>query len=113
MSGFEFPVRRQQFDDYMVVNFRNGRLASPGCCGRGVRTPVTVKIPAVGETAVLADYMGNETMIKPENGYYILDLAGTICYEECLMGGPPLFLLENGVDVDRIPDAPASIGVLP
>lgn len=110
LSGFEFPVRRQQFDDYMVVNFKRPVGITRVLWARG-ETPVTVKIPAVGETAVLADYMGNETMIKPENGYYILDLAGTICYEECLMGGPPLFLMENGVDVARIPDAPASIGV--
>ena len=64
----------------------------------------------MAETAVLADHLGNETIITPENGYYILDLAGTVCYEECLMGGPPMFLMEEDIGEQRIPDAPASIG---
>lgn len=110
LSGFEFPVRRQQYNDYMIVNFKRPEGATRVLWARN-ETPVTVRIPAIAETAVLADYMGNETTIEPENGYYIIDLAGTVCYEECLMGGPPLFLIEDGIDVDRIPDAPASIGV--
>ncbi len=118
LSGFEFPVRRQQFSDYFVINFKKPDTATRVLWARH-ETPVTVKIPAMAETAastgsaqaVLADHLGNETIITPENGYYILDLAGTVCYEECLMGGPPVFLIEEGVGDERIPDAPASIGV--
>ncbi|NHZ72092.1 MAG: hypothetical protein GWP17_03290 [Aquificales bacterium] len=110
LSGFEFPVRRQQFDDYMIVNFKRPEGATRVLWARH-ETPVTVRIPAISEQAVLADYMGNETIIEPKDGYYIFDLAGTVCYEECLMGGPPLFLIEEGVEVERIPDAPAAIGI--
>jgi hypothetical protein len=110
LSGFEFPARRQQYDDYMVVNFvkRDGVVR---VLWARTEEPVTVRIPAIAETAVLADYMGNETIIEAEDGYYIIDLAGMVCYEECLMGGPPLFLVEEGALVERVPDAPASIGV--
>ncbi|MBE2224171.1 MAG: hypothetical protein IAF02_21710 [Anaerolineae bacterium] len=110
LSGFEFPVRRQQFDDYFVVNFKRPDSATRVLWARH-ETPVTVKIPAMAETAVLADHLGNETVIEPKDGYYILDLAGTVCYEECLMGGPPLFLMETGIGDQRISDAPASIGI--
>ena len=110
LSGFEFPVRRQQFSDYFVINFKKPDTATRVLWARH-ETPVTVRIPAMAETAVLADHLGNETTITPENGYYILDLAGTICYEECLMGGPPVFLIEEGVGDERIPDAPSSIGI--
>jgi hypothetical protein len=109
LSGFEFPVRRQQFDDYFVVNFKKPDSMTRVLWARH-ETPVTVKIPAMTETAVLADHLGNETIIEPENGYYILDLAGTVCYEECLMGGPPVFLMEEGIGEQQIPNAPASIG---
>jgi hypothetical protein len=109
LSGFEFPVRRQQFDDYFVVNFKKPDSVTRVLWARH-ETPVTVKIPAMTETAVLADHLGNETIIEPKDGYYILDLAGTVCYEECLMGGPPVFLMEEGIGEQRIPDAPASIG---
>ena len=109
LGGFEFPVRRQQFSDYFVVNFKKPDSATRVLWARH-ETPVTVKIPAMAETAVLADHLGNETIITPENGYYILDLAGTVCYEECLMGGPPMFLMEEDIGEQRIPDAPASIG---
>lgn len=110
LSGFEFPVRRQQFSDYFVINFKKPDTATRVLWARQ-ETPVTVRIPAMAETAVLADHLGNETIITPENGYYTLDLAGTICYEECLMGGPPVFLIEEGVGDERIPDAPSSIGI--
>jgi len=109
LSDFEFPVRRQQFSDYFLVKFKKPDSAVRVLWARH-EEPVTVRIPAMAETAVLADYLGNEAIIEPENGYYILDLAGTICYEECLMGGPPVFLIEEGVGEQRIPDAPASIG---
>ncbi len=108
LSGFELPVRRQQYDDFMAVNFRRPEGVTRILWARHER-PVTVRVPAAAETAVLADYMGNETVIKPENGYYILDLAAAVCYEECLIGGPPLFLLEEAV-VERLPDAPGFIG---
>ena len=109
LSGFEFPVRRQQFSDYFLVKFKKPDSAVRVMWARH-EEPVTVKIPAMAETAVLADYVGNETIIEPVDGHYILDLAGTVCYEECLMGGPPVFLIEEGVGDERIPDAPASIG---
>ncbi|PID86998.1 MAG: hypothetical protein CSB13_01630 [Chloroflexi bacterium] len=109
LSGFEFPVRRQQFSDYFVVKFKKPDSAVRVLWARHEEA-VTAKIPAMAETAVLADYLGNETVIEPEDGFYILDLAGAVCYEECFMGGAPLFLIEEGVGDERIPDAPASIG---
>lgn len=110
LNDFQFPVRRQQFSDYFAVNFERPDSATRVLWARH-ETPVTVRIPAMTEQAILADHLGNETIITPENGYYTLDLAGTVCYEECLMGGPPVFLMETGIGEERIPDAPSSIGI--
>src|SRR5690606_19901675 len=58
-----------------------------------------VSIPAIAPEALLVDQTGQAAPLAAQNGYYMLDLPGAPCASEtgCLMGGPPLLLVEQGV----------------
>lgn len=63
---------------------------------------VVIKMPALADSGLLVDQTGAETAIRPRRGMYRLKLAGAPCEweEECLIGGPPLLVVEE-VAVDR------------
>jgi hypothetical protein len=54
-------------------------------------------VPALGRTAQAIDQTGAERTIRPLFGYYLLTLDGAPCQPdaECLMGGPPLVIVEE------------------
>jgi hypothetical protein len=54
-------------------------------------------VPALGRTALVVDQGGAERTIRSVLGCYLLILDGAPCEpgEECLMGGPPLVLVEE------------------
>jgi hypothetical protein len=74
---------------------------------RGVRTTQVVwarpaarlaaAVPALGRTAQIIDQRGSERTIRAVLGYYLLTLDGAPCQPdtECLMGGPPLVIVEE------------------
>jgi hypothetical protein len=54
-------------------------------------------VPALSRTALAVDQSGAERTIRSVFGYYLLILDGAPCEpgEECLMGGPPLVIVEQ------------------
>jgi len=56
---------------------------------------VTLRIPALAKEATVVNYIGDTAAIFEEDGVYQLELSPALCHEECLIGGPPLFLVEN------------------
>src|SRR5690554_5691375 len=62
-------------------------------------TGLRVSIPAIAPEALLVDQTGQAALLAAQNGHYTLDLPGAPCTPEtgCLMGGPPLLLVEQGV----------------
>ncbi len=58
---------------------------------------LTVAVPALAGEGVLVDQMGKETPVRAQAGRYVLALEGAPCEAdaECLMGGPPLLLVEQ------------------
>lgn len=61
------------------------------------RTPVsvTLSLPARLDQAQLVSATGEAETIRPSNGVYTVTLEGARCEGECLVGGPPLFLVER------------------
>ena len=55
---------------------------------------VSLSIPAVSSQATLFDFEGQETHIYPDQGKYLIQLNGARCSQECLVGGPPIILVE-------------------
>jgi hypothetical protein len=71
------------------------------------RTPydVLAVVPALADAALLIDQTGAQRVVRPKGGLYLLALDGAPCRpdEECLMGGPPLLLVEEApVDLSDV-----------
>jgi hypothetical protein len=54
-----------------------------------------VTIPAELERAYLVDTQNHTALITPTDAFYRLQLEGARCDEECLIGGPPLIVVED------------------
>ncbi len=67
-----------------------------------------IRIPALADSALLVDQTGAEETIKPKLGGYWLTLESAPCEpgEECMMGGPPLVIVEDApVNIDNPPQS--------
>jgi hypothetical protein len=60
---------------------------------------LTMRLPALGPGAILVDALGNETSLTGTDGGYELTLEGARCYADCIIGGPPVFVVERGGDL--------------
>lgn len=56
---------------------------------------VSLSLPATADSATLVDMFGVTRQLTPIQGRYVLDLEAAQCADECLMGGPPLFIVET------------------
>ncbi|MCA9928395.1 MAG: hypothetical protein KC419_07960, partial [Anaerolineales bacterium] len=63
-------------------------------------------VPALSESALLVQATGETEVIMPVNGRYDITLEGAHCYGECYMGGPPVFLVEDGAASGPVPTSP-------
>lgn len=112
LSGFTYPVQRQQMANYFIVSFPRPQGLTRVLWARNPAA-VTVDVPALAESALLVTATGDTMPIVAENNSYAIDLEGARCYGECIIGGPPLFLVEEGVSVETVPLAPAAQGTTP
>ena len=94
-SGTVDAVHVERPELQQVMLFRGGSVTRV----LWARTPtgVAVRVPALADSALLVDATGGETRLMPRGGEYRLTLAGAPCTpdSECLMGGPPLLLVEE------------------
>ena len=104
LSGFTYPVRRETGDNYFIVSFPRPQGVTRVMWAR-YGAPVTLQVPALADSAQLVDVMGEIEMVTAVDGFYNVTLAGARCAGECLIGGPPLFLVEDGVIAGEIPAA--------
>jgi hypothetical protein len=104
-AGFVPPVRRQQDENYFVVAFQRPQGLTRILWSR-VETPLGIELPALADTARLITATGQEYALTAQNGVYQVGLEGARCYEECYMGGAPVFVVEDGVTIERLPLAP-------
>ncbi len=105
LAGFTYPIRREQSGNHYIFSFTRPQGTTRIMWARNPAA-VTLNVPALSESGILIDPVtGTETPVTPVNGVYEIRLEGARCYEECLMGGPPLFLVEAGVAEGPVPTA--------
>jgi hypothetical protein len=108
LSGFE-DVSRQQAGDYFVITFRHPGKVTRVLWAR-TPSPVTVEVPALSENAHFIDVTGKETIVSPVDGAYVFTLKEATCYRECIIGGPPVFLVES-VDIEDAHSVPTAMSL--
>jgi hypothetical protein len=105
LSGFTYPIRREQSFNHYLFSFSRPQGLTRVMWAR-THAAVTLQLPALASSALLVKATGETMQIVPENGSYSITLEGARCQGECLMGGPPLFLFEEGVKTETVPTAP-------
>jgi len=89
--------------EYFLVSFKRPTGITHVAWAR-TAVAVDVQIPATMEEARFVDLQGQTTYITPANLYYKLHLEGARCGVECIIGGPPLFVVEDEYQQFNIPD---------
>jgi len=88
----------QQTEDYFVVSFsKNGQLIRILWARKD--KALELALPALAERGTLVDYSGRTEAVVAEDKQYLITLDGARCNDECDIGGPPLFLVEDGVSL--------------
>ena len=87
---------REERSEMQTVVLAQGERTTRVVWARGPY-PVVVLLPALSGSGRLVDPTGAEWIIRPLAGHYWLYLQEAPCQpdEECLMGGPPLVLVEE------------------
>ena len=102
LAGFTYPVRREVGGNYYIVSFTRPQGVTRLMWARNAAA-VSLQVPALAESAQLVNVMGEVEAVTAVNGAYNITLEGARCDGECLIGGPPLFLVEEGVTAEQIP----------
>ncbi|MBE7528141.1 MAG: hypothetical protein HS099_00135 [Ardenticatenaceae bacterium] len=107
LAGFQYPIRREQSNTHYLFSFTRPQGVTRIMWAR-TTTPVDLRVPALAASGVLVDPItGVETPVTPGGGFYNIRLEGQRCRNgECLIGGPPVFLVEAGVAPESIPTSP-------
>jgi hypothetical protein len=107
-------VTLKQHPHYYVATF-----SRPGFITRiaWARTEqgVTLQIPALSDEATIVDVTGNSAVVAGEDGEYLITLPPAVCYDDCLIGGAPIYIIEayEAEDILLIETAIAVSGVQP
>lgn len=105
LAGFTYPILRQQSGNHYLFTFNRPQGVTRLMWAK-TAAATTLRVPALADRALLVQTNGEAIEIVPEAGFYQIQLAGARCHGECLMGGPPIFLVEEGVQADNGPVAP-------
>lgn len=114
LSGFRRGewVRR---DEVSLVVVDRGHQATTMAWSRTSRSQTTL-IPAETTQALLVDLWGEARIVYPERGYYALHLPGCDDDGACLIGGPPVMLVETTnkeTTVAALPPSPTAPPIEP
>lgn len=94
--------------DYHIVTFSHPSRVTRVLWSRQP-VALNVQLPALAAGATLVDALGNERSLTASNGSYEIELGGARCYEDCIIGGPPLFVVE-AAPAGAVAAAPQIIG---
>jgi hypothetical protein len=94
LSGFRYPVGRQQTRDYYIFTFKRADDVVRVLWSRRP-LPMQLSVPALADEAVLVSALGEAQTITAAEGVYALRLEAARCDGECAIGGPPVFLVER------------------
>ncbi len=101
LSGFIYPVGRQQAPAFYAFSFRRPGGVTRVLWARRAED-VTLRVPALAGEAQLVSATGEAQTIRARGGYYSIHLGGARCLPACDIGGPPVFLVEEGVGDGRL-----------
>lgn len=107
LAGFTYPIQREMSPNHYVYSFNRPQGVTRIAWAR-TTTPVTVDVPALAATATVYNVLGEPIgQLTAQNGRYQINLQGTRCHRgECLMGGPPVFIVEGGASLNLPPVTP-------
>jgi len=93
LGGFR-DVQMEENERYYVVTFTRPQGVTRVLWAR---TPevVTLSLPAMADEATLVQATGERAPLAAADGAYTLTLGGARCYDLCLIGGPPLIVVEE------------------
>ena len=94
LRGFDAAVRRRA-SHYEQVTFTGPERTTRVLWARE-QQQLTLSVPAVTDEALLVDATGETRVIEAKGGAYTVTLDGARCYDACIIGGPPLLLVEAG-----------------
>lgn len=111
LSGFD-DVSLKEHPHYYVATFASDTRVTRIAWTRTTQG-VTLQLPALAQEARVVNYVGESASVNEDNGVYHLELSPAVCHEECLIGGPPVFIVEEVwvTDVERIETAVAVSGI--
>jgi hypothetical protein len=107
LRGFS-AVSAASTADYHLVTFSHPDRVTRILWSRGP-SALTIRLPVLGSSARLIDASGSELPLATSAGAYELALGGARCYDACIIGGPPLFLVE-AAPLASPPAAPQLLG---
>lgn len=93
LSGFT-QVSREQRAGYHLVTFYRPDGQTRVMWAR-LPASTTLKIPALVPSALLVNALGETERIWAEDGLFTIVLEAARCRQQCIIGGPPLFLVED------------------
>jgi hypothetical protein len=110
LSGFD-EVSLKEHPHYYVATFVNQTRVTRIAWTRTTQG-VALQLPALAKEATVANYTGDTASVIEDDGVYQLALSPAVCHGECLIGGPPLFIVEKvlSIDVEQIETAVAIAG---
>lgn len=105
LKDFTYPVGRQEASSFFVFSFKRPDEMTRVLWSR-TEAPLTLQVPALSATGLLVSALGETQTIRPDDGYYQIDLGGARCAPACDIGGPPVFLVETIDDTISVNDVP-------
>lgn len=108
LAGFVY-ARRVPFELADYVRLTHPNRVTHVAWARTAQS-ATLVIPARSEQATLIDQAGNQEIIFPEDGAYVLELPGAECTDPvrgCIIGGWTYLLVEDGLVDSLSEEAPS------
>ncbi|MGB3715097.1 MAG: hypothetical protein WA996_11775 [Candidatus Promineifilaceae bacterium] len=107
-------VTLKQHPHYYVATFARPDHVTRIAWAR-TKQGVVLEMPALADSATLVNFLGNSADVTATDGVYVIALLPAVCHEECLIGGAPVFIVEEsaGEDIRQIETAVAIAGVQP
>lgn len=93
LSGFTYPVITQEEPAFYNVAFKRPQGVTRVLWARQA-ADVIIEVPALAEEALIVSASGLKRPIRAVEGVYPIKLPGARCYDQCNVGGPPIFLVE-------------------
>jgi hypothetical protein len=110
LGGFVGTPDLYRTADYYVITFFRPEGITRVLWARNSAV-VTLELPALADSATMVGVTGETEQVQARDGVYDLVLEGARCYGECLVGGRPLILFEEGADLEGSPlPTPVQVG---